>query len=373
MKVAHIICTYPPYKGGMGNSVVYLCDSLNRSGCKATVFTPLYSSLVNNDEAGAVRLKPLFKFGNAAILPQLLWRLRSFDIIHLHYPFFGADIFAWLASVIWRIPLVVTYHMDTEAPGLRGFVFQVYKKMFEPLVLSRAAIIIGSSMDYLQNSSISALTRSHPEKITAIPFGFRTNLEKPLDGVIKAKSILFVSSLDKAHYFKGLNILFAALAQIKKAGKLNGWMLEIVGAGDMLDDYQELCAELGISRDVAFLGRVNDEELTRKYREAGMLVLPSTTKGEAFGIVLIEAMASGTPVIASSLPGVRSVFTDKLHGFYVVPGVADSLATAIQTLINDDGFRLRAGQAGREYAMSNYTQAVMTEKILMIYQNILIK
>lgn len=370
MKVAHLVCTYPPYKGGMGNSVEYLNKALNKAGIKSTVITPLYAGVSDFDKS-VIHLKPVFEFGNAASLPQLLLELRKYDIIHLHYPFYGAHLFAYLACLIWRKPLVLFYHMDTSAPGLKGLIFRLNRLLIEPLLLRYSKAIIGSSVDYLESSYIAAYVKNNPNKVIGVPFGVRESLLEPLDGVLKSKTLLFVSGLDRAHYFKGLNILFEALAQLKKNGRLMGWTLDIVGDGDLRKSYIETCMRLDILDSVNFLGSINDAELKERYRQSGCLILPSTTRGEAFGIVLIEAMISGTPVIASSLPGVRSVFKNKIHGLQVEPGNPDELAAAISKMISDDDFRIKAGQKSHDYALNSYTPQKMAEKVKGVYDKVL--
>lgn len=372
MKVVHLVCTYPPYKGGMGNSVEYLTKSLDHAGCDSTVITPLYEGASDFDKS-VIHLEPLFKSGNAASLPQLLFKLKNYDLIHLHYPFYGTHLFVYLACLIWHKPLVLHYHMDTAAPGTKGLIFKANRVFIEPLLLSLSSFIIGSSIDYLENSYIADYVKLHPAKIIGIPFGTRESLLESTQDVQKSKTILFVGALDQAHYFKGLNVLFQAVASLKNNGKLNGWSLEIVGDGELRAGYIETCLELGILESVSFLGKLNDADLKQKYRQAGCLVLPSTTRGEAFGIVLIEAMISGTPVVASNLPGVRSVFTDHLHGLLAEPGDADDLAKALAKMISDESFRTKAGQQSREYALKNYTQSQMADRILAVYKNILRK
>lgn len=370
MKVAHLVCTYPPYSGGMGNSAFHLTHSLNQAGCETAVITPLYGPLSTASES-AKRLRPFFKFGNAAVLPQLFWELKHYDLVHLHYPFYGSHLSALLACLVWRKPLVLHYHMDTDAPGLRGLIFKLNRLFIEPLLLRHAKAIIGSSLDYLENSYIADYVNKHSDKVSGIPFGVREDLLEPLQGSEKTKTVLFVGGLDQAHYFKGLNILFEAWQHIQNSIDLNGWTLEIVGGGDLENSYRAMCEKLNISDSVNFLGKLIDGDLAAKYRQAGFLVLPSTTRGEAFGLVLIEAMASGTPVIASNLPGVRSVFTDGEHGLLAEPGNVQSLANAMTRLMTDDIFRIKAGQASRAYAEINYSQQQMADRVMDVYRKIL--
>ncbi len=375
MQIAHIVCTYPPYKGGMGNSVLNLCNSLEHNGYKTTVFTPLYikNSDDANDGESVIKLSPLIKIGNAAFLPQLIFALKKFDIIHLHYPFFGTHLPIYLACKLWHIPLVLHYHMDTDAPGIKGAIFKFNRFFVEPLLLKQANIIIGSSKDYLDNSYISKYTKVNFDKSSYIPFGVRQDLLAIPKVINKTNTILFVGGLDKAHYFKGLNILFIALAKLKMNNTLSDWKLEVIGDGNLKDNYSELCKNLQIDESVEFLGKLNDDDLKKKYQESGFLVLPSTTKGEAFGLVLIESMISGTPVIASDLPGVRSVFINQEHGILVEPSNPEQLAMAMLKMITDTKFRIEAGIKSRHYAIDNYSQKKMADRVSQIYQTILQK
>ena len=92
MRIAEIVCTFPPYRGGIGNVAYDNSRTLIGGGKDVTVFTPFYNFKSNNsnNDIPVKRLFPIIKYGNAAFLPQLFWRLKKFDIIHLHYPFFGS-------------------------------------------------------------------------------------------------------------------------------------------------------------------------------------------------------------------------------------------------------------------------------------------
>jgi glycosyltransferase involved in cell wall biosynthesis len=170
MKIAHIISTFPPYKGGMGNSVFHSVKELARLGHDNTVFTPAYSKEVGEmDETvhlKVVRLKPFIAIGNAAVLPQLLWRLRGFDIVHLHYPFFGTADIVVIAKLLhlFSAKLVIHYHMDTMASGLKGFIFSVYKFFFLPIVVRLAEMISCASLDYIKHSDLGDYYLNHHQK-----------------------------------------------------------------------------------------------------------------------------------------------------------------------------------------------------------------
>jgi glycosyltransferase involved in cell wall biosynthesis len=355
MKVAHLVSTFPPYKGGMGNAAAQFAKlySLHH---EVTVFTPCYRGGVP-PEVPFYKVEWLTspcKYGNAAGLPQLLWRLRPFEIIHLHYPFYGAHLAVLLASIIWRRKLVLHYHMDSLATGIKGAIFKFNRRFVLPLLARRAEVIIGASLDFIAHSQISAVFQKYPEKFREIPFWVDSDKFRPVEDIqTEGVMALFVGGLDQAHYFKGVAILLRAMKTVimKSSRPIR---LRLVGSGELLGYYRQLASELGIADRVEFLGKVNDEALIRAYQEASFLVLPSVNQGEAFGLVLLEAMSSGKPVIASNLPGVRSVYVDGESGLVVRVGDVDDLAEKILRLAVDDEMRKQMGRRARAAVLQKY-------------------
>jgi glycosyltransferase involved in cell wall biosynthesis len=172
--------------------------------------------------------------------------------------------------------------------------------------------------------------------------------------------------LDQAHYFKGVDVFLKALARISP--QIKG---VIVGDGNLRAVYEQHAKELGVSQQVFFAGRVTDETLQDYYRLADVTVLPSITMGEAFGLVLLESMSCGTPVIASNLPGVRTLFRDGEHGFLVTPGDEATLAERMAILAKNPPMVTRMGAAGRARVIERYTWEVAAEKLLTTYQEVL--
>jgi glycosyltransferase involved in cell wall biosynthesis len=348
MKIAHIVCSYPPYHGGMGNVVLQTVDELAKRGHDVEVITPLYQdplpeTVEEYEEPEmkkqidyARRFTPRVKYGNAARIPEVKKMLETFDLVHLHYPFFGT------ANLVrqWKnrnpfTPLVITYHMDTRAPGWKGLIFKGYNKFWMPRILKSADLLIGSSEEYIEASDAYKLKQEFPKKWRELPFGVDLERfvprERPkelfenLDLDPKIPTVLFVGGMDKAHYFKGVNVLLKALLRIKASGY--NVQAVFVGDGDLRTSYQRKAQTYGLVDRVRFAGRIDDELLPSMYNMADLFVLPSTTRGEAFGMVLLEAMASGVPVLASDLPGVSSVA--RQGGITVPPGDNNALAEAI--------------------------------------------
>jgi len=333
MNIAHIVSSYPPYYGGMGNVVFHIAQGQLQKGHTVEVFTPAYyqdqeirpadaqtasnhSEQLQEDIARVNRIAPQLQYGNAARLSQIGTELDNFDVVHLHYPFFGT------ANLVrkWKLrnphkTLVITYHMDARASDWKGLVFKLYAKWWMPKILDAADVLIGSSFDFIENSEAASLYMKHPEKWLEIPFGVDIERFKPqpkpedmfadvgLDPNIP--TVVFVGGMDRAHYFKGVEVLIDALGLIK-ANTGDEIQAVLAGDGDMRFQYEERARYMGLEQ-VRFLGFVDDAVLPNVYAMGDVFVLPSINQAEAFGLVLLEAMATGVPVLGSDLPGVRSV------------------------------------------------------------------
>ena len=177
--------------------------------------------------------------------------------------------------------------------------------------------------------------------------------------------ILFVGALDRAHHFKGVVYLIEAFALIPDQKAL----LMIVGDGDLRQQFEQLAALSGVADRVIFTGVVPNEELPPYYTAADIFVLPSFPP-ESFGIVLIEAMACGLPVIAHDIPGVRSVVDDKGNGLLIQPGNKAALVKSIEYLLADPEIRKDIGINAREKAEAKYTWSNATSKLVDIYDGI---
>lgn len=394
MRIAHIVCTYPPYYAGMGNVVFQTVSHLAELGHEVEVLTPdyyppeeiksaeekpteIHEEKVQEKIDYATRLKPALQYGNAAYIPQIQNELDRFDLVHLHYPFFGT------ANLVrkWKKrnplkPLVVTYHMDTRAPGWKGLFFKYYAKFWMPKILRSADKLITSSFDYLEKSDAGFLYKEKPDQWLELPFGVDLKKFKPRErpeALLKRHQlssnlpiVLFVGRMDAAHYFKGIPVLLTALKFLKENNTPAQCVL--VGEGELRQDFETQAKFFGLDRLVKFVGKVSDEELPYYYNLAGLSVLPSTNQGEAFGMVLLEAMASGVPVVATDLPGVRTVAQDA--GVVVKPNDPGELANAILGFFaNKDGmadWQVRV----RQIAEEKYDWRIVTTKLSNVYEGL---
>lgn len=337
MKICLVTTVFPPCHGGMSSAAFYEAEALALSGHNVLVLTPDYRRFrdkLSPDEKNRPfkirRLPAVPEAGNTAVCWNILPNLNKPDVIYLHYPFFGTAELIWLAKVFNHISvrnskLVLRYHMDVIAEGLRSAFFSAHAKLIMPGILKRADQIIFSTMDYGKNSHARKIIGQYPSKCHGISYGIRPDRFFRDDKYTRnPNQMLFVGGLDKAHHFKGVGQLIEAVAQAARSHP--EIKLRIVGNGNMLDSYREQCSSLKIETRVEFITSCSDDELRRHYCESAATILPSTSRSEAFGIVLIESMACGTPVIATALPGVRTLVRDNSTGYLVpfTPGLDSS-------------------------------------------------
>ena len=375
MRIAHVVPTYPPYRGGVGRLAEEYAVRLRARAHDAQVLTPRYQHR-ENDPDFVQRLPSLLHVGNAAFIPSLVSRLRGFDLMHLHYPFFGGAepvlVRGWLAR---DQPLVVSYHMDAVADGLKGAIFRSHARLVLPYIVRRAQRVLVSSNDYAAQSALArirgclARVEEHPYGVDTDRFrpGAEPALKKRLSITPDLFVIIFVGRLDPAHHFKGLGVLLEALAGMRS----HLWRLLVVGDGSLRPGFESKAWKLGIHSRVTFLGDVSDETLPSHYRAAHLHVCPSTAAAEAFSLVTLEAAASGIPTVASALPGVRTVVADGETGIHVPPSDSSRLRVALQSLLDQPDRRVKFGHAARARAEARFRWEPAVDRLEATYRDVL--
>ena len=322
-------------------------------------------------------LKAFPRVGNAGFSPQLLRALRKFDIIQLHYPFYGAQEFVWLGKKLGlykKAKLIIWYHMDASFKNIFLKASHWKTWFIQKSLFKQADKICSASLDYIQNSKIKKLYQKYPAKFIQIPFGTNQNpasinkesakkLKSQLGIGAPDKTILFVGGLDSAHYFKGIPILINAIHKLNN----KNIKLIIVGEGNLRDDYKRQVAGLNLTKQVIFTGHIEQKELGYYYFISDLTVLPSTTQAEAFGLVLIEAKTFGKPVIGSALPGVRDVVGES--GLTVKPGDADDLAEKIKKILRDKKLYDKFSRQAITEVKEKYNWDKHIQKLNQIYNN----
>lgn len=366
MKIAILVSTFPPYHGGMGNVAADQARELARLGHEVTVYTPAphRPHPPTGDEPYRVRhVRPVFRWGNAAVLPGILRELRGQDAIMLHYPFFGTAEFFLDKKLKQKIGrLILVYHMDVVGRGMLGRFFAWHTKAILPHILHHSDVIAVSSLDYALSGVLGTMPENIRKKLVEFPIGVdtarfspgnkeeaRNHFSIPAD----SRVALFVGGLDRAHYFKGVPVLLDAFSKFHIPHST--FQLLIAGSGDLREQYEARARGLDIADRVRFLGRVPDDDLPNLYRAADVVILPSVDRSEAFGKVLLEAQACGVPVITSNLPGVRTAIKDGVTGLLAPPNDPTALADAIRSVLEDPARAASMGLAARSWVEEKYS------------------
>jgi glycosyltransferase involved in cell wall biosynthesis len=359
VRIAAAVCSYPPYRGGIGNAAARHARALVEAGHEVTVLCPAQDGRPARETRDGVairRLPALLRHGVSALVPTIAAHVRRADALLLHYPFYGGAEAAVAAARAARVPYAAFFHMDVPADGLRGAFVRGYDRTLAPLILRGAGRVLVSSLDYADDSTVGRLGLG---TLSELPYGVDTREFRPgpaepevlrglgLDPAVPV--VLFVGGMDAGHAFKGVPVLLEAMEGIPA----DEARLALVGDGGLRPGFEEQARRRGV--DAVWAGGASDDVLRALYRAAAVTVLPSVTREEAFGIVLIESMASGTPVVASDLPGVRTV-PDEETGVLVPPRDAAGLRHAIRSVIGDRARLARMSAAARERAVARYSR-----------------
>jgi rhamnosyl/mannosyltransferase len=224
----------------------------------------------------------------------------------------------------------------------------------------RADCVIVSSPALAADSPLVAQAR----RVAVIPFGIPLERYRRSDPAEQARidriragapgpRVLFVG---RFVYYKGVQLLIEAMAKCPGT-------LVLIGEGPLEAELRQRTVALGLQDRVLFVGRVSDDELPAYYRASDVFVLPSVAKTEAFGVVQVEAMAAGLPVVSTNLPtGVPWVNQDGLTGLVVEPGDAGALAGAIGALLGDADFRSRLARQAAARAEALFSRQRMIDR-----------
>jgi len=377
MKIVQVTPVYPPYAGGIGSVAYEYTERLRERGLDVHVTTPAYKNKRKTQDPDYVhRMAPVVEWGNAAFIPRLRKVLSEYDVIHLHYPFFGgAEVVAFEQIVSQKIPFVVTYHHDVVASGVKAAFFAAHRRALMPAIMKRADRILVSSVDYAKHSDVRLLLDD--ARVEEVPFGvdlelfhpgFAPNIRARHNIPDTAPVILFVGGLDKAHYFKGISVLLDALEKLEDLS----WHALIVGDGDMRASYEAMTRVTPVASRIHFVGKVSQRELPDYYRAANMHVLPSIDRSEAFGIVNLEAAASGLPSIVSDLPGVRTTIIDGRTGFKVAVRDVDGLASKLRDLLEHSSVTERMGEQARQRSELEYNWPSIIDRLEGVYRDVMV-
>ncbi len=315
----------------------------------------------------------------------------AYDLIHSHYWLSG-----WAARQLqaeWSLPIVQMFH---TLGHLKNMVAQREDEKESPRRIQVETQIMGFAdrlvaATPVEKAHMTWLYGAAPSRIEVIPCGVDLSLFSPrpqaeaqnhlrskLDVKLNVpaggqRMVLFVGRIEP---LKGIDTLVRAMALLAKDGRRENLGLVIVG-GDASDDpatdnkemnrLRRLRAELGLTESVTFLGARDQQTLPYYYSAADVVVMPSHY--ESFGMVALEAMACGTPVIASKVGGLTSIVQDRVTGFLVPHGDPTALAHKIELILQDHALRQKLGQQAAQRAQ-HYGWATVATQIVALYRQL---
>ena len=363
MKIALVSPYDFAYPGGVANHICALEHHFTRMGHEVKIIAPASHAITTFGDRFIPIGKPRpIPTGGTIARVTISLRLAStikavlskekFDIVHLHEPFMPM-----LCSAVLRFsnaPNIGTFHAFSGSPGYD------FGKPISTIMLKRRARKLDGRIA-VSKAAMEFANKYVPGCYTIIPNG--VDLEHfspevpPIDQFVDDKlNILFVSRLEKR---KGLNYLLEAYKQVK--GEIPNSRLIIVGPGTRLRHKYEKWVRRNGVKDVVFVGYVSYDELPRYYKIADIFCVPATGR-ESFGIILLEAMAVGKPIVATNIEGYAGLVADGVEGLLVPPKNKEQLAQALISLATDDSLRQEIGARGRikasEYGWEHIAQKV---------------
>jgi rhamnosyl/mannosyltransferase len=367
VRILHVYKDYPPILGGIENHMRLLAEGQAARGHEVTVLVTnpdgaRTTSAVEN-RVRVIRAARLASVASTPLSPALASELRrqSSDVTHLHFPYPVGEVSQWLLGR--GRPTVMTYHSDVVR---QAGILKLYRPALNRVLDAMDAIIIGSPP--MRASSYLAGVQ---DRLRLVPYGIPVeHFMAPPEPSAQARVaqavgpggpiLLFVGRL---RYYKGLDYLLRAIPSIPDA------RLVVAGIGPMGAEWQALANQLGIAGRVNWLGETSDADLPALYQRADLFVLPASHTSEAFGLVQVEAMSAGLPVVCTELgTGTTYVNLDGVTGLVVPPRDSEALAASIRRLLADPALRASLGQAARSRARDQFGLDRMQERVLEVYR-----
>jgi glycosyltransferase involved in cell wall biosynthesis len=388
-RIVHLSKYYPPDPGGIETHVQTLAQTQADLGAEVHVVCvngfdeqgrlSRTTKTVNETDGNVrvTRLGRLFSLARFDICPELPKQLcqlaqKSNTLFHLHTP--NPTMLTALTAIHRRLPMVVTHHSDV----IKQKILKYGLRPFECVVYNQTARILTTSYQYIDGSKF---LNAYTNKLSSLPLGLDsskyTNPSKEAIAYgrsLKARYSRLNSELNsepiwlavgRLVYYKALHIAIEALVQVPGT-------LIIIGVGPLELELKALAKKLGVENRIAWLGRVSEDELIGAYQAATALWFPSNIRSEGFGMVQLEAMASGCPVINANIPGsgVPWVSRHQLEGLTVPINDSMALTLAARRLLNEPGLHSRLATAGRARAQY-FSHVTMAERSFDIYEQAL--
>jgi rhamnosyl/mannosyltransferase len=299
------------------------------------------------------------------LLARRLHREHRFDVVHLHFP----DPLGQLTAVSLprSVKRVISWHSDIVK---QRAALALYRPLLDPFVRDVDAIIGATPQHF---SSSQQMVPGKPGQLReVIPYGFDADAFGWNEAARRRQSALaagprqrpVIFTVGRHVYYKGFDVLIRALQRVNAD-------LVIGGRGPLTESLRQAARDAGVADRVHFAGFIPDDELVAYYDACDIFCMPSTARAEQFGLVQLEAMNCGKPVVATRLgTGVEYVTLDGLTGLVVEPGNVESLVQALNRLFADPALRARLGAAGRQRVADVFSLRQMIDRTVAVYRQL---
>lgn len=368
MKILIVADDFYPHTGGVPEHMLHLWQSLRNMGHDAKIMAPSFGKNDPYVDENITRLgrgilfpknKSFSIFNLSLTIP---WKLRrfldreDFDIVHIHGPL--APVLPYYVLKYSNAKNLVTFHAAYED----SFGYLLWEPVLEQYFRKISGLIAVSEV------ARDSVSKYFPGKYRIIPNGIDTNRFRPdieSIGYLEKFSpkILFVGRFEPR---KGLKYFFQAFPMVLR--EFPSAKLIVVGSG-VLERYYRRYVDEHIKEHVIFAGYVSPGDLPKYYASCDIFCSPATG-GESFGIVLLEAMSSGKPIVAFDNPGYKTVMQDGVQGLFCKTCDVESLAEKVISLLKDKKRMKKMGAKGREEALT-YDWQIITKRILDFYAEVL--
>lgn len=378
LRILQINKLYDPYTGGIESVVKQIAEGLQTVSEMQVLVCNTERRTIHEIVNGVkvTRTGSIKMVGNLPLSISFFIEFRKqakkADILLFHMPFPIGDFAYWLSG-IRKKKVIVWWHSDIVRQKKLLIFYQPLMHWF----LKKADRIVVATKGHIEGS---AYLKSYREKCVVIPFGVRREIEADSRRYLKEQEkrrkaaadldssedrkirFLFVGRLV---YYKGCDILVHAFKRLSNAELMIG------GSGTMKEELKARIAEYQIAERVIWKEKLSDQELMKAYRDCDVLVLPSVARSEAFGLVQIEAMAYGKPVINTDLPsGVPYVSIHGETGLTVKPGDVTELYQAMEWMIQHPKERKKMGIQARKRVEQEYLSITMMERLEKLFQEV---
>jgi glycosyltransferase involved in cell wall biosynthesis len=376
MKIVQTNKAYYPLIGGVETIIANFAEGLSeRSGINVEVLVcnhehSIWKQQKTINGVGVTYVPMWTKIASLPISPLFPYHLATLegDILHVHEPFPLVDLTNFLTPSILRrfSRIVVSWHSDIVR---QKWVLSLYSSIIHRF-LEKVDSIIVATPNHIESSQFLP---SYKDKCVVIPYGLQldwvNDREKRSDHIKSIQNKFggpLLLSVGRLVYYKGFKYLVDAVQMLPDV------KLVIIGSGPLFPDLQIQINNLGLEKRVTILPHLSDSELYAFYDACDVFILPSTEVSEAFGLVQVEAMACGKPVVSTRLgTGVTFVNQHGVTGLTVNPRDPKAMAEALGQLIDNPDLRLSFGRNAKGRALQEFTAEKMIDRTLTLYKHLL--